>query len=162
MNLINNQPDIDKIYLYEKDPYEVKYQHLINKCEKVGLNHFNDPKAFMEYSNDMQDIYKNIEDYIPHKKRKVLIVFDDMIADMINNEELNSVVTKLFIRGKKLNISIVFIIFTQSYFKLPKRCWIKFTRFSIMKISNIRELLQIALNHSSDFLKKSLQNHILF
>ena len=74
----------------------------------------------MEYSNDMQDVYKNIEDYIPHKKRKVLIVFDDMIADMINNEELNSVVTKLFIRGKKLNISVVFIIFTQSYFKLPK------------------------------------------
>ena len=70
----NNQPDIDKIYLYEKDPYEKKYQYLINKREKVGLNHFNDPKAFIEYSNDMEDVYKNIEDYNPIKKRKVLII----------------------------------------------------------------------------------------
>ena len=86
MNLINNQPNIDKIYLYAKDPYEAKYQHLINKCEKVGLDHFNDPKAFMKYSNDMQDVYKNIEDYNPNKKRKVYIFFDDIIADMISNK----------------------------------------------------------------------------
>ena len=72
----------------------------------------------MEYSNDMQDVYKNIEDYNSDKKRKVLIVFDDMIADMMNNKKLNSIVTELFIRVKKLNISIVFI--TQSYFKVPK------------------------------------------
>ena len=111
LNLINNQPDIDKIYLYAKDPYEKKYQYLINKRENVGLNHFNDPKAFMEYSNDMQDVYKNIEDYNPIKKRKVLIIFDDMIADMINNNKLNPIVTELFIRGRKLNISIVFILF---------------------------------------------------
>ena len=96
MNLINNQPDIDKIYLYAKDPYEKKYQYLINKREKIGLNHFNDPKAFMECSNDMQDVYKNIEDYNPIKKRKVLIIFDDMIADMINNNKLNPIVTELF------------------------------------------------------------------
>ena len=88
LNFINNQPDIDKIYLYAKDPYEAKYQYLINKREKVGLDHFKDPKAFMGYSNDMQHIYKNIEDYNPGKKRKILIVFDDMIADMINNEKL--------------------------------------------------------------------------
>ena len=62
LNLINNQPDIDKIYLYAKDPYEAKHQYLINKREKVGLDHFDDPKAFMEYSNDIQDVYKNIED----------------------------------------------------------------------------------------------------
>ena len=62
LNLVNNQPDIDKIYLYAKDPYEAKHQHLINSREKVGVDHFNDPKAFMEYSNDMQDVYKNIED----------------------------------------------------------------------------------------------------
>ena len=68
-NLINTQPDIDKIYLYAKDPYEKKYQYLINKCEKVGLDHFKDPKAFMEYSNDIQDVYKHIEDYNPGKKR---------------------------------------------------------------------------------------------
>ena len=75
LNLINNQQDINKIYLYAKDPYEAKYQHLINKREKVGLDDLNDPKAFMEYSNDMQDVYKNIEDYNPNKNRKVSIVF---------------------------------------------------------------------------------------
>ena len=74
-----------------------KNQNLINKREKVGLNHFSDPKAFMEYSNDMQDVYKNIEDYNPIKKRQVLIIFDDMIADMINNNKLNPIVTELFI-----------------------------------------------------------------
>ena len=95
LNLINSQPDIDKIYLYGKDPYEAKYQYLINKREKVGLDHFDDPKAFMKYSNDMQDVYKNIEDYNQIKKRKVLIIFDDMIADMINNNTLNPVVTEL-------------------------------------------------------------------
>ena len=89
LNLIENQPDIDKIYLYAKDPYEAKYQYLINKRESVGINHFNDPKAFIEYSNDMQDVYKNIDEYNPDKERK-LIVFDDMIVDMINNEKLNS------------------------------------------------------------------------
>ena len=109
LNLINSQPDIDKIYLHAKDLYEAKYQHLINKSEKVGLDHFDDPKAFIEYSNDMQDVYKNIEDYNPRKNRKVLIVFDDMIADMINNKKLNLIITELFIRGRKLNISIVFI-----------------------------------------------------
>ena len=82
---------------------------MINKREKVGLNHYDDPKAFMEYSNDMQDVYKNIENYNPGKKRKVLIVFDDMIADMINNRKLNPIVMELFIRGRKLDIPIVFI-----------------------------------------------------
>ena len=84
LNLINNQPDIDKIYLYAKDPYEAKYQFLINKRESTGLKHFNDPKAFIEYSNDMQDVYKNIDEYNADKEHKILIVFHDMIADMIN------------------------------------------------------------------------------
>ena len=75
LNLINHEPDIDKIYLYAKDPYEAKYQFLINKRESTGLKHFNDSKAFIEYSNDMDDIYKNIEEYNPNKKRKILIVF---------------------------------------------------------------------------------------
>ena len=148
LNLINNQPGIDKIYLYVMDPYEKKYQYLIKKREKVRLNHFNNPKAFMEYSNDMQDVYKNIEDYNPIKKRKTLIVFDDMIADMINNNKLNPVVTELFIRGRKLNIFIVFI--KQSYFKVPKDVRLNSTHFFIMKIPNKREHQQIALNHSSD------------
>ena len=110
----------------------------------------------MEYSNDMHDVYKNIEDYNPGKKRKVLIVFDDMIADMINNKKLDSIVTELFIRGRKRNISIVFI--TQSYFKVPKDVRLNSTHFFIMKIPNKRELQQIVLNHSSyidfkDFMK---------
>ena len=137
LNLINNQPDNDKIYLYAKDPYENKYQYLINKRENVGLNHFNDPKAFMEYSNDMQDVYKNIEDYNAIKKRKVLIISDDMIADMINNNKLNPIVTELFIKGRKLNISIVFI--TQSYFKVSNDVRLNSTHFLIMKIPNKRE-----------------------
>ena len=148
LNLINNQPDIDKIYLYAKDPYESKYQYLINKREKVGLDHFDDPKALMEYSNDMQDVYRNIEDYNPVKKPKVLIVFDDMIADMINNKKLNPVVIELFIRGRKNNISIVFI--TQSYFKVPKDVRLNSTQFFVLKIPNKRELQEIALNHLSD------------
>ena len=127
LNLINNQPDIDKIYLYAKDPYEAKYQHLINKRESVGINHFNDPKAFTEYSNDMRNVYKNINYYNPYKENKILIVFDDMIADMINNKKLNSVVTELFIRGRKLKISLVFI--TQSSFKVPKDVTLNSTHF---------------------------------
>ena len=102
LNSINNQPCIDKIYLYEKYLYEAKYQYLINKREKIVLKHYDDPKAFIEYSNDMQDVYKNIEEYNLRKKRKVLIVFDDLIADMINNKKLNPVVTELFVRGRKL------------------------------------------------------------
>ena len=157
LNLINNQPDIDKIYLYAKDPHEKKkYQYLINKREKVGLNHFNDSKAFMEYSNDMQDVYKNIEDYNPIKKRKILIVLDDMLADMINNNKLNPIVTELFIRGRKLDISIVFIM--QSYFKVPKDVRLNSTHFFIMKFPNERELQQIALNHSSDIDFKDFMN----
>ena len=72
--LIENQPYIDKIYLYAKDPYEAKYQYLINKRERVGMDHFNDPKAFIEYSNDMHDVYKNIDEYNPYKENKILIV----------------------------------------------------------------------------------------
>ena len=106
LNLIENQPDIDKIYLYAKDPYEAKYQYIINKRESVGINHFNNPKAFIEYSNDMRDVYKSINYYNPNKDNKMLIVFDDMIADMIHNKNLNSIVTELFIRGTKLNISL--------------------------------------------------------
>ena len=99
----------------------------------------------MEYSNDMQDVNKNIEDYNSVKKRNILIVFDDMIADMISNNKLNPIVTELFIRGRKLNISIVFI--TQSYFKVPKDVRLNSTHFFIMKIPNKKELHQIALNH---------------
>ena len=130
MNLINNQPDIDKIYLYAKGPYVAKYQYLINKREKVGLDHFNDPKAFIEYSNNMQDVYKNIEDYNPYKKRKVMVVFDGMIADVNSNKQLNPIVIELFIRGRKTGLSLIFI--SQSYFKIPKSVRLNSTHFFTM------------------------------
>ena len=148
LNLIQNQPYIDKIYFYTKDPYEATYQFLINKRERVDINRLNDPKVFIEYFNDMHKVYKNIDNYNPDKENKILIVFDDMIADMIKNKVLNSIVTELFIRGRKLNISLVFV--TQSYFKVPKDVRNNSTHFFSMKIPNKRELQQIAINHSSD------------
>ena len=116
----------------------------------------------------MQDVYQNINEYNEDKGRKMLIVFDDMVADIINNKKLNSIITKLFIRGRKLNNSLVFIM--QSYFKVPKDVRLNSTHFFMMKIPNKRELQQIALNHSlhistKDFIniyKKNLLNHILF
>ena len=118
-NLINHQAYIVKIYLQAKDLNEEKYQFLIKKHGHVGTKHLNDSKAFIEYSNDMDNIYKNIEEYNPNKKQKILIVFDDMIAGMVSNKKLNPIVSELFIRGGKLNISLVLI--TQSYFGMPKK-----------------------------------------
>ena len=140
--------------MYAKDPYDPQY--LINKREGVGINRFNDPKAFIEYSNDMRNVYKNINYYNPDTENKILIVFDDMIADMIQNKKLNSVVTELFIRGRKLNISLVFI--TQSYFKVPKDVRLNTSHFFIAKIPNKRELQQIAINHSSDISTEDFVN----
>ena len=137
LNLIEDQPDIDEVYLYAKDSHEAKYQYLINKRESVGINHFKDPKTFLEYSNVMRDVYKNMNYYNPYKENEILIVFDDMIADMINNKKLNSIVTELFIRGRKCNISLVFI--TQSHFKVPKNVRLNATHFFIAKIPQKRE-----------------------
>ena len=133
--------------MYAKDPYEANYQYLISIREKVGMNHLNDPKAYIKHSNNMHNVYKYIDDYNPDEDNKNLIVFDDMIVDMINNTKLNSIVTELFIRGRKLNISLVFI--TQSYFKVPKDVRLNTTHFFIAKILNKRDLQQIAINHSS-------------
>ena len=102
----------------------------------------------------MHDVYKNIDDYNPDKENKKLIVFDDMIADMIHNKKLNKIVTELFIR--KLKISLVFI--TQSYFKVPKDIRLNTSHFFIAKIPNKRELQQIAMNHSSDINTKDFDN----
>ena len=155
LNLIENQPDIDKICLYAKDPYEAKYQYLINKKEGVGIDYFHDPKAFIEYLNDMLDVYKNIDEYNADKENKVLLIFD-MIADMIHNKKLNSIVTELFIRGRKLDISLVFI--TQPYFKVPKDVRLNTGHFFMAKIPNKRELQQISINHSSDISAKDFTN----
>ena len=86
LNLINHETDIDKIYLYVKDPFEEKCQLLINKRERTDLKYLNNFKAFIGCSNDMDDIYKNIEKCNPNKKRKLLIVSDDMIVDMLSNK----------------------------------------------------------------------------
>ena len=144
-NLINHQPDIDKIYLYAKDVYEAKYQFLIKKRKNTGLKDFNDSKVFIEYSNYVDDSYKNIEECKPNKKRKILIIFYDMIADMISNEKRFPTVTKLFIRGRKLNIYFAFI--TQSYFAVLKNIRLNSTHYFIMKIANEQELRQTAFNH---------------
>ena len=104
----------------------------------------------------MHDVYKNIDDYNADKDHRILIVFDDIIADMIHDKKLNSIVTELFIRGRKLNISLVFI--TQSYFKVPKDVRLNTSHFFIAKILNKRELQQIAINHSSDISTKDFIN----
>ena len=97
------------MYLYTEDPYQAKNQFLINKQESKGLNHLNDSKAFIECSNDLNNVQKNTNEYNPNNKRRILIAFDDIIADMLKIKKLNSIVTELFIRGRKLNISLVFI-----------------------------------------------------
>ena len=91
---------LTKIYLYVKDPYEAKYQLIINKRESTDLKYLNDSKAFIEYSNDLDDIYKNIEEYNSNKNQKILIVLGDMIADMLSNKKHNPIVTELFTRER--------------------------------------------------------------
>ena len=148
LNLINEQDDIDKIYLYAKDLSEPKYEFLIKKHEDVGIKYCNDPNAFIECSNRMDDIYQNINDYNPSRKRKILIVFDDMIADIMSNKKFQAIIKELFNRCRKLNISLVFI--TQSYFSFPKDVRLNSTHYLIMKINNKRQLQNIAINDSAD------------
>ena len=134
LNLIN---DIDKIYLYAKDLSETKYEILTKKRENAGINHLNDPNAFIERFNIMDDVYKNSNDYSPSRKRKILIVFDDMIADIMTNKKFKAIIKELFISCRKLNISLIFII--QSYFSVPKDVTSNSTQYLIMKIKNKRK-----------------------
>ena len=154
LNLINEQRDIDKIYLYAKDLSESKYEYLIKNRENAGIKHVNDPKAFIECSNTMDDIYENIDDYNPNRRRKILIIFDNMIADIMTNKKFQSIIKELFIRCRKLDISFVFI--TQSYFSVPKDVRLNSTHYLIMKINNRKELQNIAINHSADIDYKDL------
>ena len=117
-----------------KCPYKAKHQFLTKKREDVGAKYSNDSEACFEYSNDVDDIYKNIEEYNSNKKRKILIVFDDMIADMLSNKKLNPIVTEIFILHRRLNISLVSI--TQSYFALRKSIRLNSTHYFVMKIPN--------------------------
>ena len=93
-------------------------QFLMKKLKRVGIDHYNNLKVFIEYSNNIQSIYKDIVDYNPNKKRKLLIILDDMVSNMISNKKINSVVTELSIRSRKLNISLTFVV--QKYFNVPK------------------------------------------
>ena len=147
-NLVNKQNNINQIYLYTKDLSKPKYEILIKKRENAGIKYLNDPNAFIECSNTMDEVYEDINDYNPRRKRKILIVFDDMIADIMTNNEFKAIIKELFIRCRKLNISLVFI--TQSYFSVPKDVRLNSTHYLIMKINNKRELQNIAINHSAD------------
>ena len=148
LNLINEQKDIDKIYLYAKDLSEKKYEYLIKNRENTEIKHLNDSKAFIECSNTMNDVYENIDNYNPNRKRKILIVFDDMIADIMTNKKFQSIIKELFTRCRKPNISVAVI--TESYFSVPKDVRLNSTHYLIMKINNKRELQNIAFYHSED------------
>ena len=115
LNLINEQRDIDKIYSYAKDLGESKYEHLINNRENAGTTHLHDSKAFIDYSNTMNDAYENIDLYNPNRQIKVLTVFDDMIADIMTNKKFQSIIKELFVRCRKkifhlyLSLSLIFL-----------------------------------------------------
>ena len=127
---------------------ETKYEYLIKKREDAGIKHLNDSKTFLESSNTMNEVYRNINDYNPIRKRIKLNVFDDMIADIMTNKKFRTIIKELFIRCRKVNISLVSI--TQSYFSVPKDVRLNLTHYLIMKISNRKELQNIAINHSAD------------
>ena len=98
LNLINNLNPVDKIYLYAKDLSESKYELLINNRKNAEIKHFNDSTAFIEYSNDIDDVFTNIDDYNKQRKRKVLIIFNDMIADIMSSKKFKAIIKELFIR----------------------------------------------------------------
>ena len=132
LHLINNLHPIDKIYLYAKDIHEPKYEYLINIRGQAGIKHLNDTQAFIEYSDDMNDVLDDINNYNKSRDKKVLIVFDDMIADIEYNKNFKRIIKELFYRARKINVSIVFI--TQSYFRASKGARLNSTHYIIMKI----------------------------
>ena len=141
-HLINNLHPIDKIYLYAKDIHESKYEYLINKREQAGIKNLNDPHAFIEYSDDMNDLLDDINNYNKNRDKKVLIVFDNMIADIEYNKNFKRIIKELFYRARKINVSIVFI--TQFYFRALKDARLNSTHYILMKIGNKKELKRIA------------------
>ena len=156
VHLINNLHPIDRIYLYVKDIHEPKYEYLINKREQAGIKNLNDPNAFIEYLDDMNDVLDDINNYNKNRDKKVLIVFDDMIADIEYNKNFKRIIKELFYRARKINVSIVFI--TQSYFRALKDARLNSTHYIIMKINNKKEFKKIAEEKSGhldyqDFLK---------
>ena len=130
------------------DLSEPKYQFLIKKREDAGNKILHDPSSFIKYSNIMDDVYNNIDNYNPKRKRKILIAFDDMIADFMTNKRFQAIIKDLFIRCRKLNISLVFI--TQLYVTVPKDVRLNSAHYVIMKIHDGRELQNIAKDHLAD------------
>ena len=129
---------LTKIYLYARGLNDQKHESLIKKRKDAGIKHLIDPNAFIECSNLMDDVYENIHDYNSSRKRKIVIDFDDMIADIMTNKGFQAIIKELFIRCWKLNISLVFI--TQPYFSVPKDVRLNSTPYLIIKINNKREL----------------------
>ena len=145
-----------KFYLYAKDIHEPKYKYLINKREQAGIKNLNDPRAFIEYSDDMNDVLDDINNYNKNRDKKVLIVFYDMIADIEYNKNFKRIIKELFYRAHKIKVSIVFI--TQSYFRALKDARLNSTHYILMKIGNKKELKRIAEENTGhldykDFLK---------
>ena len=156
LHLMNDLNPIDKIYSYAKDLHEPKDEYLINKREQAGIKILNDPHAFIEYSDDMNDVLADINNYNKNRDKKVLIVFDDMIADIEYNRNFKRIIKELFYRARKINVLIVFI--PQSYFRALKNARLNITHYIIMKINNKKELKRIAEEKSGnldykDFLK---------
>ena len=146
---------LHKIYFYAKDIHEPKYEYLINVREQAGIKNLNDPQAFIDYSDDM-NVLDDINNYNKNKDKKVLIVFDDMIADVEYNKNFKRIIKELFYRARKINVSVVFI--TQSYFRALKDARLNSTHYVIIKINNKKELKRIAEEKSGhldykDFLK---------
>ena len=128
----------------QKDLNKPMYEYLIKKRENIGIKYLNDPNAFIEYSNTMNDVYENINDNNPIRKRKEIIVFGDMIADTMTNKNFPAIIKQSFIRCRKLNISLVFI--TQSYFSVPKDVRLNSSHYLIIKIYNRKELQNTAID----------------
>ena len=120
---------------------------MIKKCEDAGIKHLNDQKAFIECSNTMDDVYENIDEYNPNRKRNILLAFDGMIADIGTNKKFQAIIEEQFIRCRELDISFIFI--TQSCFSVPKDVRLNSTYYLIMKINNRRELQSIVIDHSA-------------
>ena len=134
--------------MYTKELEEPKYQFLIDKREKAGLKNLNDRIAFIEHSNSMDDIYDNIEDNNKKRKRKILIICDDMVSHIKSDKKAQKLLLNLFIQCRKLNTSLCFL--TQSYFSVPKNVRLNWTQYITFKLNNKRELRNIAINHSAD------------
>ena len=152
----DNRNVIDKIYLYAKDLSEPRYEYLIKKREDERIKHVNNPNAFIACSNTMDDVYEDIDNYNAKRDKEVLFVFDDIIADIMSNKKFQAIIKELFIRCRKLNISLAFI--TKSYFSVPKDVRLNSRHYLIIKINNKTELQNIAINHSAnidyqDFMK---------